>query len=102
MSLAPSGVHTTYSGPGTVLESLLLGALFAGWNLLLTPSMREFTRRKADRQDVRSLTSSTPAETDPDASRTTEVLAGTPGARKQVQESVERARRGETLPLSEL
>jgi hypothetical protein len=117
LSFAPSRVHTTYSVSGTILELLLLGGLFAGWNLsrliliviglaagigslalqsdpidvvaalwsalavavtclLLTPSMRESTRRRPARREVQSLL---------------------PGAPDEAE-----ARRGETLPPSEL
>ena len=41
-------------------------------------------------------------EADPDASRITEILDGIPGAWERAQQSIEQARRGETVPLSEL
>jgi hypothetical protein len=51
---------------------------------------------------ARSLLSSALDEADPDASRITEILDGIPGAWERAQESIEQARRGETVPLSEL
>jgi len=51
---------------------------------------------------ARSLLSSALDETDPDAARITEVLDGIPGAWERAQRSLEQARRGETVPLSEL
>jgi len=51
---------------------------------------------------ARSLLSSALDEADPDASRITEILDGIPRAWERVQESLEQARRGETVPLSEL
>ena len=48
------------------------------------------------------LLSSALDEADPDASRITEILDGIPGAWERAQESIEQARRGETVPLSEL
>jgi hypothetical protein len=50
---------------------------------------------------ARSLLSSALDEADPDASRVAEILDGIPGAWELAQESIEQARRGETVPLSE-
>jgi hypothetical protein len=41
-------------------------------------------------------------EADPDGARLTEILDGIPGAWERAQVSIEQARRGETVPLSEL
>jgi len=41
-------------------------------------------------------------EVDPDGARLTEILDGIPGAWERAQVSIEQARRGETVPLSEL
>jgi hypothetical protein len=41
-------------------------------------------------------------EADPDGTRLTELLDGIPGAWERAQVSIEQARRGETVPLSEL
>jgi hypothetical protein len=51
---------------------------------------------------ARSLLSGALDEVDPDASRITEILDGIPGAWERAQASIEQARRGETVPLSEL
>jgi hypothetical protein len=51
---------------------------------------------------ARSLLSSALDEADPDAVRITEVLDGIPGAWERTRQSLEQARRGETVPLSEL
>lgn len=51
---------------------------------------------------ARSLLSSALDEADPDATRITEVLDGVPGAWERTQRSLEQARRGETIPLSDL
>jgi hypothetical protein len=49
-----------------------------------------------------SLLSGALDEADPDASRITEILDGIPGAWEKAQQSIEQARRGGTVPLSEL
>lgn len=41
-------------------------------------------------------------EADPDGVRVTEILDGIPGAWERAQVSIKQARRGETVPLSEL
>lgn len=41
-------------------------------------------------------------EADPDGARLTEILDRIPGAWERAQVSIEQARRGETVPLSEL
>jgi len=51
---------------------------------------------------ARSLRSSALDEADPDASRITEILDGIPAAWERAQVSIEEARRGDTVPLSEL
>lgn len=51
---------------------------------------------------ARLLLSSALDEVDADAWRTNEILDGIPGAWERAQESIEQARRGETVPLSEL
>jgi hypothetical protein len=49
-----------------------------------------------------SLLSGALDEANPDATRITKILEGIPGAWERAQESIEQARRGETVPLSEL
>jgi len=51
---------------------------------------------------ARSLLSSALDEADPGAARITEILDAIPGAWERAQESLEQARRGETVPLSDL
>ena len=51
---------------------------------------------------ARSVLSISLDEADPDASRITEILDGIPGAWERAQVSIEQARRGEMVPLSEL
>lgn len=51
---------------------------------------------------ARSLLSSAFDEVDPDAARMIEILDRIPGAWERAQVSIEQARRGETVPLSEL
>lgn len=67
-------------------------------NVTLEP---DYARKLASLAE-RSLLSSALDEADPDASRITEILDGIPGAWERAQESIEQARRGETVPLSEL
>jgi hypothetical protein len=49
-----------------------------------------------------SLLSGALDEADPDPARITEILDGVPGAWERAQQSIEQARRGETVPLSDL
>lgn len=49
----------------------------------------------------KSLPSSALDKADPDASRITEILDGIPGAWERTQASIDQARHGETVPLSE-
>jgi len=51
---------------------------------------------------ARSLLSAAIDEADPEAQRITEVLNSIPGAWERTQEGLEQARRGETVPLSDL
>ncbi|HEX6601658.1 MAG TPA: hypothetical protein VF030_03370 [Solirubrobacterales bacterium] len=77
-------------------------------NVTLEPDYARKLANLAERTHVqegtlaRSLLSSALDEADPDASRITEILDGIPGAWERAQESIEQARRGDTVPLSEL
>lgn len=77
-------------------------------NVTLEPDYARKLASLAERTHVqegtlaRSLLSSALDEADPDASRITEILDGIPGAWERAQVSIEQARRGETVPLSEL
>jgi hypothetical protein len=77
-------------------------------NVTLEPDYARKLASLAERTHVqegtlaRSLLSSALDEADPDASRITEILDGIPGAWERTQASIEQARRGETIPLSEL
>lgn len=77
-------------------------------NVTLEPDYAQKLASLAERTHVqegtlaRSLLSSALDEADPDASRITEILDGIPGAWERAQESIGQARRGETVPLSEL
>lgn len=77
-------------------------------NVTLEPDYARKLTSLAERTHVqegtlaRSLLSSALDEADPDASRITEILDGIPGAWERAQESIEQARRGETVPLSKL
>ena len=77
-------------------------------NVTLEPDYARKLTSLAERTHVqegtlaRSLLSSALDEADPDASRITEILDGIPGAWERAQDSIEQARRGETVPLSEL
>lgn len=77
-------------------------------NVTLEPDYARKLASLAERTHVqegtlaRSLLSSALDEADPDASRITEILDGIPGAWERAQASIEQARRGETVPLSEL
>jgi len=51
---------------------------------------------------ARSLLSLALDDADPEARRITELLDSIPGAWERTQEGLEQARRGETLPLSDL
>jgi hypothetical protein len=55
-----------------------------------------------ERQLAVSLLSGALDEADPEAARITEILDGIPGAWERAQQSIEQARRGDTVPLSEL
>jgi hypothetical protein len=59
-------------------------------------------RRVQKAEKTWKLLSSALDEVDPDAARITEILDGIPGAWERAQESVEQARRGETVSPSEL
>lgn len=77
-------------------------------NVTLEPDYARKLAGLAERTHVqegtlaRSLLSSALDEANPDAARITEILDGIPGAWERAQESIEQARRGETVPLSEL
>jgi hypothetical protein len=77
-------------------------------NVTLEPDYARKLASLAERTHVqegtlaRSLLSSALDEADPGATRITEILDGIPGAWERAQESIEQARRGETVPLSEL
>lgn len=77
-------------------------------NVTLEPDYAQKLASLAERTHVqegtlaRSLLSSALDEADPDASRITEILDGIPGAWERAQVSIEQARRGDTVPLSEL
>ena len=77
-------------------------------NVDLEPGYARKLSNLAERMHVQedalagSLLSGALDEADPDASRITEILDGIPGAWERAQESIEQARRGETVPLSEL
>ena len=77
-------------------------------NVTLEPDYARKLTSLAERTHVqegtlaRSLLSSALEEADPDASRIPEILDGIPGAWQRAQESIEQARRAETVPLSEL
>lgn len=51
---------------------------------------------------ARSLLSIAIDDADPEAQRITELLDSIPGAWERTQEGLEQARRGETIPLSDL
>lgn len=51
---------------------------------------------------ARSLLSIAIDDADPEAQRITEILDAIPGAWERTQEGLEQARRGETVPLSDL
>ena len=75
--------------------------------IILEPDYARKLANLAERMHVqegtlaRFLLSSALDEADPDAARITEILDGIPGAWERTQESIEQARRGETVPLSE-
>lgn len=77
-------------------------------NVTLDPDYARKLTRLAELTHVqegtlaRSLLSSALDEADPEATRITEVLDGIPGAWERAQESIEQARQGDTVPLSEL
>lgn len=51
---------------------------------------------------ARSLLSTALDDADPEAQRITEILHSIPGAWERTQEGLEQAKRGETVPLSDL
>lgn len=51
---------------------------------------------------ARSLLSTALDDADPEAQRITEILDSIPGAWERTQQGLEQARRGETVPLSDL
>lgn len=55
-----------------------------------------------ERQLAISLLSGALDDADRNAERITEILDGIPGAWERAQESIQQARHGETIPLSEL
>jgi hypothetical protein len=77
-------------------------------NVTLDPKHAQKLASLAERTHIqegtlaRSLLSSALDEADPDASRITEILEGIPEAWERAQVSLEQARRGETVPFSEL
>lgn len=77
-------------------------------NVTLEPDYARKLANLAERTHVqegtlaRSLLSSALDEADPESSRITEILDGIPGAWERAQQSIEQARRSETVPLSEL
>ncbi len=77
-------------------------------NVTLEPDYARKLASLAERTHVqegtlaRSLLSTALDEADPDAARITEILDGIPGAWERAQESMEQAKRGETVPLSKL
>ena len=77
-------------------------------NVTLEPDYAQKLASLAERTHVqegtlaRSLLCSALDEAGPDASRITEILDRIPGAWERAQDSIEQARRGETVPLPEL
>ncbi|HEY8083004.1 MAG TPA: hypothetical protein VIE64_05545 [Solirubrobacterales bacterium] len=77
-------------------------------NVTLDEAHADKLARLAERTHIqegtlaRSLLSTALDDADPDAARITEILDAIPGAWERAQESIEQARRGETVPLSEL
>jgi len=77
-------------------------------NVTLDPDYARKLTRLAERTHIqegtlaRSLLSSALDEAYPEATRITEILDGIPGAWERAQGSIEQARRGDTVPLSEL
>jgi hypothetical protein len=55
-----------------------------------------------DEEALQQSTNSALDEAAPDGARLTEILDGIPGAWERAQVSIKQARRGETVPLSEL
>jgi len=55
-----------------------------------------------DKAALQRPTKSAFDEAEPDGARLTEILNGIPGAWERAQVSIEQARRGETVPLSDL
>jgi hypothetical protein len=77
-------------------------------NVTLDEEHAEKLAALADRSHVqegtlaRSLLSIAIDDADPEAQRITEILDSIPGAWERTQEGLEQARRGETVPLSDL
>lgn len=77
-------------------------------NVTLDPDYAQKLSALAERTHIqegtlaRSLLSSALDDVDPGASRIVEILDGIPGAWERAQEALEQARRGQTVPLSEL
>jgi hypothetical protein len=77
-------------------------------NVTLDKEHAEKLAALADRSHVqegtlaRSLLSIAIDDADPEAQRITEILDAIPGAWERTQEGLEQARRGETVPLSDL
>lgn len=84
---------------GTEIDRALKRAVEAGAQKLASLAERTHVQEGTL---ARSLLASALDEADPGASRITEILDGIPGAWERAQESIEQARRGETVPLSEL
>ena len=77
-------------------------------NVTLDPEHAARLARLAERTHVqegtlaRSLLSTAIEDADPDARNIVEVLDGIPGAYERAMQSLDRARRGETISLDEL
>jgi len=77
-------------------------------NVTLDPEHAARLARLAERTHVqegtlaRSLLSTAIEDADPDARNIVEVLDGIPGAYQRAMQSLDRARRGETISLDEL
>jgi hypothetical protein len=77
-------------------------------NVTLDPEYAARLARLAERTHVqegtlaRSLLSTAIEDADPDARNIVEVLDGIPGAYERAMQSLDRARRGETISLDEL
>ena len=62
----------------------------------------DYARKLASLAERMHVQEGTLAQADTDASRITEILDGIPRAWERAQASIEHARHGETVPLSEL